>query len=233
MKQTLKKMWKSLRRVNGSSLAEFATVSALMATLAATAAPKLSKMSEGSKAEKSMNEIDKMLTQAGNFYQATADTEGRGRFPGQEKYNCDVGDYGRENLIENGNTANAPAAINDLAAVYTALESFDSYDWEDGDKWRSVFGITVTSIPSGHGGVSDDAYNECDDCTDDDLAADVLGQDEWSVLFNGNALSSKFQDGHFIYVVIGGGGSGNGSFPPVLVMADLENPKDYNNSLEP
>ena len=239
MKQTLKKMWKSLRRVNGSSLAEFATVSALMATLAATAAPKLSKMSEGSKAEKSMNEIDKMLTQASNFYQATADTEGRGRFPGQEKYNCDVGDYGRENLIENGNTANATAAINDLAAVYTALETFDSYDWEDGDKWRSVFGITVTSIPSGHGGVSDDQYNKCIDCVntgdadDQDGSANKLGQDEWTVLFNGNALSSKFQDGHFIYVVIGGGGSGNGSFPPVLVMADLENPKDYNNSLEP
>ena len=239
MKQTLKKMWKSLRRVNGSSLAEFATVSALMATLAATAAPKLSKMSEGSKAEKSMNEIDKMLTQASNFYQATADTEGRGRFPGQEKYNCDVGDYGRENLIENGNTANATAAINDLAAVYTALETFDSYDWSGGDKWRSVFGITVTSIPSGHGGVSDDQYNKCIDCVntgdadDQDGSANKLGQDEWSVLFNGNALSSKFQDGHFIYVVIGGGGSGNGSFPPVLVMADLENPKDYNNSLEP
>jgi hypothetical protein len=33
-----------------------------MATLAATAAPKLSEMSEGAKSEKSMNEIDKILT---------------------------------------------------------------------------------------------------------------------------------------------------------------------------
>ena len=86
MKQTIKNIWKSLSRVNGNSLAEFATVSALMATLAATAAPKLSEMSEGTKGEKSGSEIDKILTQAGNFYQATADTEGRGRFPGQEKY---------------------------------------------------------------------------------------------------------------------------------------------------
>ena len=239
MKQTLKKMWKSLRRVNGSSLAEFATVSALMATLAATAAPKLSKMSEGSKAEKSMNEIDKVLTQAGNFYQATADTEGRGRFPGQEKYNCPVGDYGTEHDINDGNTDNATDAIAELAAVYTALETFDSYDHTAGTNWRSVFGITVTSIPTGHGSVSDDKYNKCIDCVntgdadDQDGSADKIGQDEWSVLFNGNALSSKFQDGHFIYVVIGGGGSGNGSFPPVLVMADLEYPKDYNNSLEP
>ena len=91
MKRTLKNVWKSLSRVNGNSLAEFATVSALMATLAATAAPKLSEMSEGTKAEKSGNEIDKILKQAQSFYQATADTEGRGRFPGQEKFNCQVG----------------------------------------------------------------------------------------------------------------------------------------------
>ncbi len=69
MKVTIKSIWKSLSRVNGNSLAEFATVSALMATLAATAAPKLSEVSEGTKAQKTMNEIDKLLTQAKNFYQ--------------------------------------------------------------------------------------------------------------------------------------------------------------------
>ena len=57
-----------------------------MATLAATAAPKLSEMSEGTKGEKSRNEIDKLIKQAGNFYQDTADSEGR-RLPGQEKFN--------------------------------------------------------------------------------------------------------------------------------------------------
>ena len=55
-----------------------------MATLAATAAPKLSEMSEGTKAEKSRNEIDKIIKQAGQFYQDMADEEGRGRFPGQD-----------------------------------------------------------------------------------------------------------------------------------------------------
>ena len=44
-----------------------------MATLAATAAPKLSEMSEGAKGEKSRNEIDKIIKQAGQFYQDTAD----------------------------------------------------------------------------------------------------------------------------------------------------------------
>ena len=231
MKQTIKNIWKSLSRVNGNSLAEFATVSALMATLAATAAPKLSEMSEGTKGEKSGKEIDKILTQAGNFYQATADTEGRGRFPGQEKYNCAVGGYGGELLIAAGNTQNAIDANNALAGVYTKLETFNSYD-DDASKWRSVFGMSNSSIPSGNT-LADDTYNACDDCVATDDNYGVNGEDEWLQLFNGNALESKFQDGHFIYVVVPGGGSGLGSFPPVIVVADLENPHDFNNSLEP
>ncbi|SVC00363.1 uncharacterized protein METZ01_LOCUS253217, partial [marine metagenome] len=101
MKVTIKRIWKSISRVNGNSLAEFATVSALMATLAATAAPKLSEVSEGTKAQKSMNEIDKLLTQAKNFYQEKADTEGRGRFPGQDKYDLRVGSHSDKADIEN------------------------------------------------------------------------------------------------------------------------------------
>ena len=62
-----------------------------MATLAATAAPKLSEMSEGAKGEKSRNEIDKIVKQAGSFYQDIADLEGRGRFPNQTKFNVAVG----------------------------------------------------------------------------------------------------------------------------------------------
>ena len=73
MKQTLKTIIRSLRSVRGNSLAEFATTTALMATLAATAAPKLSEMSEGTKAEKSRNEIDKIIKQAGQFYQDMAE----------------------------------------------------------------------------------------------------------------------------------------------------------------
>ena len=42
MKQTLKRIIRNVKSINGNSLAEFATTTALMATLAATAAPKLS-----------------------------------------------------------------------------------------------------------------------------------------------------------------------------------------------
>ena len=231
MKQTIKNIWKSLSRVNGNSLAEFATVSALMATLAATAAPKLSEMSEGTKGEKSGKEIDKILTQAGNFYQATADTEGRGRFPGQEKYTMPVGLYSTENKMDDEDD-HADDSISDLDDVYTALETFNSYDDDEAKNWSSVFGTTNVDsdakYPSG-ASVMDDPYTACENCP----SSGEAGKDEWLQLFNGNRLESKFQDGHFIYVVVPGGGSGLGSFPPVIVVADLENPHDFNNSLEP
>ena len=101
MKQTLKTIIRNVKSIKGNSLAEFATTTALMATLAATAAPKLSEMSEGTKAEKSRNEIDKIIKQAGSFYQDKADEEGRGRFPGQSKFNAQVGgsSYDIENVL--------------------------------------------------------------------------------------------------------------------------------------
>ena len=225
--KSLFKIVKLIKNNRGSSLAEFATVSALMATLAATAAPKLSQMSEGTKGEKSISEMNKILTQADNFYQATSDTEGRGRFPGQEKYNVAVGGYGGELLITDGNLKNAQDAELALSEVYAKLETFNSYE-DDASNWRSVFGTSNASIPSGHS-VQDDTYLGCDDCVSDG----PVGADEWLQLFNGNAINSKFQDGHFIYVVVPGGGSGEGTFPPVLIVADLENPSDFNNSLEP
>ena len=91
MKQLINNVLKGIKSVKGNSLAEFATTTALMATLAATAAPKLSEMSEGAKGEKSRNEIDKIIKQAGQFYQDTADLEGRGRFPNQAKFNVSIG----------------------------------------------------------------------------------------------------------------------------------------------
>ena len=100
MKQTLKTLIRNVKSIRGNSLAEFATTTALMATLAATAAPKLSEMSEGAKGEKSRNEIDKIIKQGGQFYQDTADIEGRGRFPGQDKYNHAVGNGNEVEILK-------------------------------------------------------------------------------------------------------------------------------------
>jgi hypothetical protein len=180
-------------------------------------------MSEGTKAEKSMNEIDKILTQARNHYQTTADTEGRGRFPGQEKFDVAVGGYGTDEgaLI---------ADINGASGV-TAMTSFTAGNLS---KWRSVFGINNTAAERPGGCVVEDDTNEAHtgngtDITDDDF----LGHNEWLELFAGNTLASKYQDGHFAYAVIAGSGSGLEAEPPVLYVIDVENASQFNNVLEP
>ena len=222
MKQTLKTIIRNVKSINGNSLAEFATTTALMATLAATAAPKLSEMSEGAKAEKSMNEIDKILTQARNFYQTTADTEGRGRFPGQDKFDVPVGGYGTTRGTQAAAISAQDALLEDLAAM-------NVWDHNDGALWRSVFGIANGAAPQDEGGkVIDDTYTTCGTCPGSEL-----GHNDWLDLFAGNTLASKYQDGHFAYAVIPGGGSGNIAFPPVMYVVDTENASDFNNVIEP
>ncbi len=229
MKQTLKTIIRNVKSINGNSLAEFATTTALMATLAATAAPKLSEMSEGTKAEKSMNEIDKILTQARNFYQTTADTEGRGRFPGQDKFDVRVGEYG---VARNANAATAlAAAISAQDDLLSELAAMNVWDHDTGGKWRSVFGITNTAKDAAQdtgGDVEDDTYTYCGTCP-----GSKLGHEDWLELFAGNTLVSKYQDGHFAYAVVPGGGSGTDAFPPVMYIVDMENASDFNNVIEP
>ena len=221
MKQTLKRIIRNVKSINGNSLAEFATTTALMATLAATAAPKLSEMSEGTKAEKSMNEIDKILTQARNHYQTTANLEGRGRFPGQEKYNVHVGGYTDESVL-----------IADIEGTSDAIHTFNDDRLKD---WRSVFGITNEAAL-----VPDNCDVEDDDLATTDAEGATIqngqtedGHDEWSTLFAGNTLASKYQDGHFAYAVIAGKLTGSASEPPVLYVIDVENASNFNNVIEP
>ncbi len=222
MKQTLKRIIRNVKSINGNSLAEFATTTALMATLAATAAPKLSEMSEGTKAEKSMNEIDKILTQARNFYQTTSDEEGRGRFPGQDKFDVPVGGYG-------STRDTYTSAIAAQATLLGELATMNVWDHANGAKWRSVFGISNGAAPQDAGGkVTNDTYTSCGTCPGSEL-----GHNDWLDLFAGNTLDSKYQDGHFAYAVIPGGGSGLSAFPPVMYIVDMENASDFNNVIEP
>ena len=223
MKQTLNRIIRNVKSINGNSLAEFATTTALMATLAATASPKLSEMSEGAKAEKSSAEIDKILTQAQNFYQETANLEGRGRFPGQDKYDQPVGGYGADYDTD------MESSVWDALDPYSN-SPFDRWDHPEGAKWRSVFGVANEDAPQQVGGlVSDDQIvQNCGDCPD---AYD--GASEWLDMFGWNTIASQYQDGHFIYVVLPGGGTGLHTFPPILYVADAENPSHFNNFLEP
>ena len=235
MKQLINNVLKSIKSVKGNSLAEFATTTALMATLAATAAPKLSEMSEGAKGEKSRNEIDKIVKQAGQFYQDTADLEGRGRFPNQAKFNESIGGpdggnysnggYGSDTYSLHDDTtasnAHTDAILEDLrpdaVSQVDRTLGWDRFDESHSNEWQMVFGTTPNNV---YGVMS--AYNYKDG-----------GENEWNSLFGDEVLESKFQDGAYVYTVVAGGGTGNDVYPPTIYVADIESAVDFHNLLMP
>ena len=212
-------MFKSIKRylksTSGNTLAEFAVTTAMMATLATTAAPKFSGVGEGAKEKKTLADIDKIVKSANNFYNAKVTEEGRGRFPGQVKYDEQIGGYASDTLLQQG------------VSIFTA------YDDSEGSKWVSVFGTTTRNaaceliIPSGHN------ISVAEDDNKDGSFDISVGAEEFLDQFGGNPIGSPFQDGHYIYAVIPGGGSGAGSYSPILYVADLENPANFNKKLQP
>ena len=239
MKQTLKTLIRNVKSINGNSLAEFATVTALMATLAATAAPKLSEMSEGAKGQKSTDELDKLVKQAGQFYQATADIEGRGRFPGQDKYDMKVGGHISELTI----TTQIIGVEEGIGGTPAAADpTYTHYMHANGSDWLSVFGIANSDVPKPTEAImhADDVAGTCQTCpgvgTNNSIhgvSGAKTGHEEWLLLFGDSPLGSTYQDGHFVYQVVAGGGTGNSTYPPVLYVADVENASHFNNVLEP
>ena len=195
----------------GASLIEFAVTTALMATLAVTAAPKMSSLTEDTKVRKSIENIDKILFASKKFYEETSNLEGRGRFPGQEKFDFPVGKYTDELRL-----------ISDLES-YTSYEKGRRRGW-----WRSVFGRRNpdASMPTGSK-VANDRVEDCNGCP-----VNIRGHDRFIEIF-GDPLKSPFQDGHYIYVVIPGGGTGENFYPPILYVADMENPSQLYNLLVP
>jgi hypothetical protein len=234
MKHMLKTIAKTVKSVKGNSLAEFATTTALMATLAATAAPKLSEMSEGAKGEKSRNEIDKIVKQAGSFYQDIADLEGRGRFPNQTKFNVAVGgpngneDYSNQGsggtydlaADQTASDAHTAAIISDLRPdAETQAErtaGWDRFDETHSNVWRLVFAAGDNALPTSVSGVQDASTNN-----------------EWDSLFGDEVLESKFQDGRYVYTVVAGGGTGSDVYPPTIYVADIESAVDFHNLMMP
>jgi hypothetical protein len=243
MKYTIKKVVKSLKSVKGSSLAEFATTTALMATLAATAAPKLSELSEGTKGEKSVNELDKLKALASNYYQETASVEGRGRFPGQGRYDMVVGgaNHGERSVTHSSQLHDDEIKDieDDLFGPYDEVNEtfeggqFNDFEDEDHSKaWLSVFGLSAeANLPESAVLHADDQPSTA--ISEDEY--DVNGAHaDWLYLTNNEVLESPFQDGHFIYRVVPGYKPRSGAaVPPMIFLADLENPSDFNTSLAP
>jgi hypothetical protein len=261
MKQLLQTIIRNAKSVRGNSLAEFATTTALMATLAATAAPKLSEMSEGAKGEKSRNEIDKIVKMAGQFYQDVADTEGRGRFPNQAKFNVPIGDAASNGGDSDDNASNGVQyslsadtsnsgshtrkILKDLGIAYAfrvdangdgsigddELETnltlgWDRYSEAPQSDWQSVFGFGgKTAADMGISGKVKDAQNH-------NLGTSSISN-EWDNLFGDEVLGSTFQDGHYVYAVVAGGGTGADVYPPTIYVVDIESAVDFNNVLMP
>ena len=241
MKNILKYM-KRLNRESGNSLAEFAVTTAMMATLATTAAPKFSGVGEGAKEKKTLSDIDKIITASNNFYNDQVSTDGRGRFPGQEKFNDTVPAAG-EHDYDSDDQNTAEGLVKNWLALNFTDEQMQNYEW-DGDyakNFASVFGTTTTNakgdlmIPDDHGlAVTEDVENYetwVNEPNYDDMKG--VGALEYLDLFGGNPIASPFQDGHYIYLVIKGNGSGSESVSPILYVADLESPKDFWKKLQP
>ena len=102
--------------------------------------------------------------------------------------------------------------IMDDLGLDTNEDGWQNYSDTPKNNWVSVFG----GYTGGNTGV-----------------ADAGTDNEWLGLFGDEVLGSTFQDGHYVYTVVAGGGTGSDVYPPVVYVVDVENAVDFNNVLEP
>ena len=146
--------------------------------------------------------------------------EGRGRLPGQDKFDMQVGGY------------------TDTTQLFKDLETFSEYTDTLGKKWVSVFGTDnpLAIMPDGATVVDDtisadvNAAGEviCSNCP----VAREKGADEWMELFSKEPLVSPFQDGHYVYIVIPGSSSGTDVKAPRICVADIESPITFHKIMD-
>ena len=212
---------KTLKSRRGNSLAEFAVTTAMMATLATTAAPKFGSVGDGAKEKKTMASIDKILTVANNYYNAKVSEEGRGRFPGQSKYDAKVGGF---DLPDGANTDEALETY--LEDVLVGISGYTS----DLSDFVYVFSPSIDDEDAIQGNwmsFDNDGAHQVD------VQFDVDGALAFKENFGNNGISSPFQDGGYIYLVIPGSGSGTTAKAPALLVADIENPLQMHKTLTP
>jgi len=215
-----KNLIKNLKSIKGNSLAEFAVVTAMMSTLAVTAAPKFGAVGDGAKATSTIASIDKIMTVANNFYNKQVSEEGRGRFPGQTKYDEKVGGF------------DLPANTLTDAAVETYLETIlntqTTYEADLTD-YVYVFSPAVDDEDA----IAGEWMSFVGTTHQIDAGFDVDGADDFKAGFGNTGISSPFQDGAYIYLVIPGSGSGSDVQAPAMIIADSENPSELYKVLTP
>ena len=212
------KLRKKLKSRKGNSLAEFAVTTAMMATLATTAAPKFGQVGAGAKEKKTIANIDKILTVANNYYNQTLSEEGKGRFPGQEKYDVAVGGI---DLAEGALTDETLEAY-----IETILEQKASYE-DDLSEFVYIFSSAVDDDDALQGG-----WMNLETSVDFDGGQEV-GALDFKKDFGNQGIESPFQDGSYAFLVIPGSGSGTDAQAPVMVVIDTENPSKLFKTLVP
>jgi len=213
-------LMKKIKSNKGNSLAEFAVTTAMMATLATTAAPKFGSVGDGAKQKKTMNNIDKILTVANNYYNQAVSEEGKGRFPGQSKYDSEVGGV---TLAENQTTDQALETY-----VEDVLANIDVYTADNSD-FVYVFSPAVDDEDALQG----DWMSFAGDQHQVQVGFDADGAADFKKNMGNNGIKSPFQDGAYIYLVIPGSGSGSSAKAPAIVIADVENPSQLHKTLVP
>ena len=137
------------------------------------------------------------------------------------------------------------AILADLVGDANNAATYTTFLGNDGADWVSVFGQSNADFPKPAGTTlaADDnsgTTNACTDCPGIGTYASIhgdgvtkSGHDEWKQLFGGEVVGSQYQDGHFVYQVVKGGGTGDSVYPPTLYVADIENATHFNNVLMP
>jgi hypothetical protein len=219
IKQILKKIFKKLKTKKGNSLAEFAVTTAMMATLATTAAPRFAGIGESAKEKKTMANIDRIISAANNHYMETLEREGRGRFPGQIKYNVGLGGV---DLSQNQLTVEALDAFQD-----NVLGNLQSIDDDLGSYFVYVFALSNSDEDAIEKGILVSGSNVTFDGEAPFISEEVRYQ------FSNALVDSPYQDGGYIALVIPGSGTGTLAEPPALIVADMENPAKLHKILVP
>jgi len=242
----MNKLIKYFKRVDGQSLAEFAVTTAMMATLATTAAPKFSGVGEGAKEKKTLSDIDKILKSANNFYNEQVTKSGRGRFPGQAKYNSAVPTNGGYTYTSSQDQTDAELNVKtDLVGIDANSDgdysddgdtepSFIAYNNQtEAALWASVFGTDNADAEMPSAANISTVEDPADAYWTNNTITPGLGAEEFLNAFGGDPIKSPFQDGHYIYTVIAGSGSGTQSVAPIIFVADLESPSSFWKKLQP
>jgi hypothetical protein len=214
-----KKLLKKLKSRKGNSLAEFAVTTAMMATLATTAAPRFASIGESAKEKKTMANIDRIIAAANNHYMESLETEGRGRFPGQIKYNVPVGGI---DLAQNQLTVDALEGFQD-----NILPGLTSADGDIGSYFVYAFALSSDDQDAVEQGILVSGANAGFDGEAPFVANELRFQ------FSRALVDSPYQDGAYILLVIPGSGTGTLAEPPALVVADMENPAKLHKILVP